>query len=88
MHMHNIATEVHICGVPCDVDTVTSATTLTCTTGQYNTVDKGLEYHQVIPIDSGRVVATGSDWEQSSYNVENLFDQNVTTSWRYAQTSC
>lgn len=86
MKLDGIGTEVRICGVPCDVDTVVSSTSLTCTTGQYNTLDEAVEHH-VLPLRTGQAVGSGSSHEQAFYSVNNLFDQDVSSSWRCAEAT-
>lgn len=77
------STHVSICGVPCAVTDVMTATSLTCVTGEYITEDASQQSHHVLPVAPEQVSASGSSSEQASYNVNNLFDQDVSTSWRY-----
>lgn len=82
MTLDGVATEVHICGVPCVIQSVHSATSLTCVTGEYSALDTVTANHRVLPIVSGQASGTGTSWEQANRNVANLFDEDVSTEWR------
>ena len=82
--LHGVATSVSICGVPCAIQSVQSAASLTCTTGEYSALDTVTENHRVLPILPGQASGTGSSWEQTYRNVDNLFDEDVSTEWRSA----
>lgn len=78
------ATEVSICGVPCLIESVDSATSLICITGEYAALDTPIEDHLVLPVRSGQATGSGSSHEQVHYKVDNLFDEDVSTTWRSA----
>jgi hypothetical protein len=88
MTLHGMATEVRICGIPCHVRSVTSSTSLTCTTGPYTAIDTKIEDHYVLPVFPTQVAGTGTAYEQVHYEVGNLFDQKLSTSWRFDLYSC